>query len=1012
MTTVEKRDQIVSWDGNPATWTEYVKRVRFQFEKTEPRKRRLLGAELASRLTNRAWEITAAEVDHAQLQRSDGAAYLLKFLEEKLCKAPIPDTGQRLEDMLIRLRRVPGSSMTEWATQVRETYRRLQRAMARQRRDSDLRKAQLGYPGTSAPVLEHSPGSQRRRSDVTSPARHRPHTPTGSQHFGNDDDEFNPNPEPDGDPGQEHGAEPNPDGYQPVATSDVGSNPGHDERWTQEQWDEWRAQRRRWRHRQSDTSTTASWDDTEDVKVQWEQFDYGEMQILPEEILGWILLRRSGLPASARLSILFAINNCLDFSVMERAMRDQEEELLMTEAQRSHGALQRPRRSFWVESDGQCGLLAETELDEINENSIHWVGDHLPSEVYAAAFPEPGDDEQAWVTQLPNGHELEWQWYDDDFYAMDADGCFWSWAETKTWLDVEECMASAPADAKQFEEVYVNFQDRIRTFKESRTLNTAKHLSRGYYPLNMMKGKTKGKGKGKNPRWGGKKGTSSNPAQALMNSKGGNLSSAVHSNGPQRPGNPGYKGCFVCGSREHDFRSCPKRQQPTAPSSSPSRAAHYANSVLNATIYMVTDEAENLAGISDETIPVSAEALAVLAQEYPGHAVIDSGATESIASLEALDEIMQLRSERFVGEEIVVHEQKKRFRFGNGEMKCAESFVELPQLLSGHPVKLGVHAMDAPGVPLLISVKTLTRLHAVVDFSTAEICFKSISDKIWIPLKRAKNGHLLLNLTQDWFHDKSNVPHTEVSHVSDDMESRVQYKGAMKPNEVERSVERRSDEVEVGYIPEQNEAAGPPTAAAKEKPKAKPKTAASRKTREPSSERYDWSRAEYANPQDPRSQGFPCWGQHQPQKEGRGSLSGRNGHAKWEVCSVCKLRTLYVPTHGSKGIYRSAGPLPADAARALDKVKDTVLSVPEERETLTTKAVGISGAKESLLKKLQKLENEEKNLQAKTSAPATASTTPTPKTVTETTKKATKRDQETTPEKLEEETEGWVDVKD
>ena len=63
MTSVEKRDQIVTWDGNPATWTEYVKRVRFQYEKTEPRKRRLLGAELASRLTNRAWEVTAAEID-------------------------------------------------------------------------------------------------------------------------------------------------------------------------------------------------------------------------------------------------------------------------------------------------------------------------------------------------------------------------------------------------------------------------------------------------------------------------------------------------------------------------------------------------------------------------------------------------------------------------------------------------------------------------------------------------------------------------------------------------------------------------------------------------------------------------------------------------------------------------------------------------------------------------------------------------------------------------------------
>ena len=174
---------------------------------------------------------------------------------------------------------------------------------------------------------------------------------------------------------------------------------------------------------------------------------------------------------------------------------------------------------------------------------------------------------------------------------------------------------------------------------------------------------------------------------------------------------------------------------------------------------------------------------------------------------------------------------------------------------------------------------------------------------------------------------------------------------------------------QAGYQSEKNDQATAPSAVAKEKPKAKPKTSASRKNREPSSERYDWSRAEYADPRDSRCQGFPCWGQHQPEKEGRGSLSGRNGHAKWEVCSVCRLRTLYVPTHGSKGTYRSAGPLPADAARAMEKVKDTVLTVPEDRETLTTKAVGISGAKESLLKKLAKLENEEKALQTKGSSP-------------------------------------------
>ena len=145
-----------------------------------------------------------------------------------------------------------------------------------------------------------------------------------------------------------------------------------------------------------------------------------------------------------------------------------------------------------------------------------------------------------------------------------------------------------------------------------------------------------------------------------------------------------------------------------------------------------------------------AKAFATVAVENPGFAVIDSGATETIASLEALEAIMGLRVSRFGHEEVVVHEERKKFRFGNGGRQRAESYVELPQRLAGNPIKLGVHTLDAPGIPLLLSVKTLTTLHAVIDFEKAMICFKAVNDGLWIPLKRSGNGHLLLDLTMDW----------------------------------------------------------------------------------------------------------------------------------------------------------------------------------------------------------------------------------------------------------------------
>ena len=278
---MERKEQVATWNGDPTTWLEYVKRVRLQFERTEKKKKKkqkkrsLLGAELASRLTGRAWDIVSAEVDHSQLQKRDGAAYLLRFLEERLCKAPVPDTGQRLEDFFLRFRRSPG----EWATQVRESYRRLQRAMARQRKDLADRDGH-GRERTTSNTLSN-PG--RRKSDLTSPKAPTP--------------------------------------------SSGSANPGF-----------------------------PATDEEDDPVIEWEQFDLGSERILPDEILGWILLRRSGLPANARLSVLSATNNRLDLASMERAMRDQEEELLAAESHRSRGEIPRPRRSFGLKRtpNGVC----------------------------------------------------------------------------------------------------------------------------------------------------------------------------------------------------------------------------------------------------------------------------------------------------------------------------------------------------------------------------------------------------------------------------------------------------------------------------------------------------------------------------------------------------------------------------------------------------------------------------------------------------------------------------------
>ena len=142
----------------------------------------------------------------------------------------------------------------------------------------------------------------------------------------------------------------------------------NDAQWNQTGWNEWYGSWWR-RHKSDDTDGYES----EEDDLLWADLEADEVEVVPSEILGWLLLRRSGLPASSRLSVLAATHNSIRFDDVERALRDQSDELLMAEHQHSNGRGPH-RRTYWVEQNDQWGLLAE-DLDEeqINMEQVHWL---------------------------------------------------------------------------------------------------------------------------------------------------------------------------------------------------------------------------------------------------------------------------------------------------------------------------------------------------------------------------------------------------------------------------------------------------------------------------------------------------------------------------------------------------------------------------------------------------------------------------------------------------------------
>lgn len=203
--------------------------------------------------------------------------------------------------------------------------------------------------------------------------------------------------------------------------------------------------------------------------------------------------------------------------------------------------------------------------------------------------------------------------------------------------------------------------------------------------MSMFKGKGKGRGsgfpKGKGSFQTKGKGSPSLSAALTVTGKGSS------SSGPQKPG------CFICGSNEHDFRTCPERGVQPASGKEVIRLRPTA-SLINHEV--MGDDIEEC----EDVIPVSAEAHCMIAQEYPGHAVLDSGAAESVAAFEALEEILQLRALHFgaVKSYVVARQQRKKLKFG--ESQHAASLIELPQV-SNYPHSSSHHGCTRHPSPVV-----------------------------------------------------------------------------------------------------------------------------------------------------------------------------------------------------------------------------------------------------------------------------------------------------------------------
>ncbi|CAE7354948.1 unnamed protein product [Symbiodinium sp. KB8] len=374
-------------------------------------------------------------------------------------------------------------AMVTWSSNVRQVYRRVQIALARARKDKKV--------SSESPAEDSKPRGLRNPAEATpTPPKSTSSSPTRGK-----------------EPAEASAPEPAEDDE--TFPEDLG-----------EDLDPGIRGDRGWRRRRKDSDSDDSTKALEDLRL-WESYEEAVEDVLPSELLGWLLLRRAGLTTQSRLAVQAAAGNSLRFEDIERCLRNMEEELSThDDSRRGHG--NRGARTLWVEEDGHWSmcLMAEPDVDEMLENQeVLYLGTQLPHEVYAtqAASDNSGswsEPENGFWSTEDDGSCIWWQDFGDgDYFHEDASGVFWSWNHSHK----DDLGDLPPEQQREIEDAFSAAEAKVRSFTQARQAVKAKSLSRGFYPFNpSMKGR---KGKG----------------------------------------DPGFTGCFICGQKDHSFRQCPKR---------------------------------------------------------------------------------------------------------------------------------------------------------------------------------------------------------------------------------------------------------------------------------------------------------------------------------------------------------------------------------------------------------------------------------------------------------------------
>lgn len=154
-----------------------------------------------------------------------------------------------------------------------------------------------------------------------------------------------------------------------------------------------------------------------------------------------------------------------------------------------------------------------------------------------------------------------------------------------------------------------------------------------------------------------------------------------------------------------------------------------------------------------------------------GKAIIDGGATSSVGSVDAMEQIRKINQRKGISTEVdLKFDEAPSFRFGNNGRTTCLSTAQLNIPLAQQHGKMKIHVHEIPQQPILLSIQALRTMGAVIDFERDECIFRNIDPSRVVKLERAASGHQVFPLTEDVYSGSSRRVEPFVSLQSDAVE--------------------------------------------------------------------------------------------------------------------------------------------------------------------------------------------------------------------------------------------------